>query len=410
LKQSYRQILSGCSEKKYEKKNKAMRVSVSCPTKFHAFYLADQLHRHGALKRLYTSFYGRWGKKSNNQGMNIPINQVKTNIISASLQYGYNPGTELFKDQFFGRWAANQLSDEHIVTTWGLSALPVINRAHQLGIIAIVERGSSHGSYQRDILLEEYEKWGASTETLRRSFTPARIDLELLEYELADYIAIPSSFVQRTFLEKGFPPQKLIKVPYGVDLSSFRQLPRNDTLFRVVFGGAMSLQKGVHYLLQAFAELKLPGAELWLVGGKTPEIEPFFNRYAGTFRYFGQQPQASLHEFYSRCSVFCICSIQEGMAMVQLQGMACGLPLICTSNTGGDDLIEDGREGFIVPIRDVDALKERILYLYEHQDICFEMGQAAKCKVQQGFTWDDYGNHIIHEYECVLGNLNKRTG
>jgi glycosyltransferase involved in cell wall biosynthesis len=297
---------------------------------------------------------------------------------------------------------AEQLSDEDIVTTWGLSALPIIERAHQLGMVAIVERGSSHATYQRDILIEEYEQWGVPTNTLRRSFSQARMDQELLEYELADYIAIPSSFVERSFLENGIPSDKLIKVPYGVNLSEFKQLAKQDNIFRVVFAGAMSLQKGVHYLLQAFWELNLPNAELWLIGGTLPEIEPFFKRYAGTFRYLGIQPQAKLHEYYSQCSVFSICSVQEGMAMVQLQGMACGLPLICTPNTGGDDLIEDGKEGFIVPIRDVEILKEKILYFYEHQDLCYEMGLAAKRKAQRGFTWDDYGKSTLNAYEHIL--------
>jgi len=135
-----------------------MQISVSCPTRFHAFYLADQLHKHGALKRLYTSYYGCWGNKRNDRGVNIPTDRVRTNLVSAFLYYGYNPGTEMFKRLFFGKWAARQLGDEDIVITWGLSALPIIKRAHQLGIVAVVERGSSHAIYQRDVLIEEYEK------------------------------------------------------------------------------------------------------------------------------------------------------------------------------------------------------------------------------------------------------------
>jgi len=382
-----------------------MRVSVSCPTKFHAFYLADQLHKNGALKSLYTSYYGRWGKKRNDLGVNIPRHCVRTNLISAVLFYGYNfLGTDMDRNRYFGNWVARQLGEEDIVTTWGLSALPIIERAHQLGIVAIVDRGSSHATYQRDVLMEEYENWGVPTDALRRSFTQARMDQELLEYELADYISIPSSFVERSFLENGISRDKLIKVPYGVNLSEFKQLPKRDNVFRVVFAGAMSLQKGVHYLLQAFAELNLPNAELWLVGGKILEIEPFFKRYAGTFHYFENQPQAKLHEYYSQCSVFAMCSVQDGWGMVLLQGMVCGLPLICTPNTAGDDLIKAGKEGFIVPIRDVEALKEKILYLYEHQDICYEMGQAAKRKAQQGFTWDDYGKKITDVYQNILND------
>ncbi len=380
-----------------------MRATVSCPTKFWAFYLAEQLQKRGALHRLYTSYYGRWGGKRNNQGLDIPVDRVSTNLAAAALFYGYNPGTDLFRNRFFGNWVAKNLSDENIVTTWGLSALPIIERAHKLGIIAVVERGSSHVTHQRDILIEEYQKWGAPTHNLHHSFSKARLEQEILEYDLADYVAIPSSFVERTFLEKGFPREKLIKTPYGVDLSSFRQLVKHDNVFRVVFAGAMSLRKGVQYLLQAFAELNLPNAELWLLGSKMPETEPFFKRYDGTFRYFGPQPQAKLHEYYSECSVFAMCSIEDGFGLVLPQAMACGLPLICTTNTGGEDLIEDGKEGFILPIRDAEALKEKIIYLYDHQDICYEMGQAAKRKVQHGFTWDDYGEEIMCSYHKALG-------
>jgi glycosyltransferase involved in cell wall biosynthesis len=384
-----------------------MRATVSCPTKFHAFYLAEQLYKHGVLKRLYTSFYGRWGSKRNNQGIDILADKVCTNIASAFLHYGYNPGTDLFRQRFFGKWVAKQLRDENIVTTWGLSALPIIERAHQLGILALVERGSSHAIYQRDVLLEEYEKWSAPTDALRRSFSRERMEQELLEYELADYIVIPSSFVERTFLENGIPKEKLIKVAYGVNLSEFKQLPKQDSVFRVVFAGSMSLRKGIQYLLRAFAELNLPKSELWLLGGRMPEMEAVFNKYEGTYRYFGHQPQAKLHGYYSQCSVFVICSLEEGMALVQPQAMACGLPLICTTNTGGEDLIEDGNEGFVLPLRDVETLKEKIYYLYKHQEICYEMGQAAKRKVQRGFAWDDYGESILHEYERISTKVNQ---
>ena len=386
-----------------------MQVTVCCPTKFHAFYLAEQLNKHHALRKLYTSYYGRWGKKVNNLNIEVPTDKVSTNLASAFLFYGYPIGSELFRFRNFGRWVAKQITDENIVVSWGLSALPIIERAHQLGVIVVVERGSSHARYQRDILLDEYERWGASTVKLRRSFSQERMEQELLEYKLADYISIPSSFVERTFLSNGISKEKLIKVPYGVNLAEFKQLTKNDNVFRVIYAGGMTLQKGVHYLLKAFAELNLPGAELWLVGGKSPEIDPFFKQYEGKFVFFGQQPQVKLHEYYSQCSVFAMCSIQEGMAMVQPQGMACGLPLICTTNTGGDDLIEDGKEGFVIPIRDAEALKEKILFFYENQAACAEMGQAAKERVSKGYTWNDYGDKTIQAYDQLINTTNVKT-
>jgi glycosyltransferase involved in cell wall biosynthesis len=360
--------------------------------------MTEQLYKHQVLKKLYTSYYGE-----RNKDVNLPQSMVQSNLLSAFFNYVYSPFSELWRYDYFGHWVAKHLSDEDVVISWGLSALPVIERAHKLGIGVIVERGSAHAVVQRDLLIEEYESYGQSTEKLRRSFSAQRMERELLEYDLADYIEVPSEFAKRSFLEQGVPESKIIRGFRGVNLSLFHELPTPDSVFRVIYTGQMSLQKGVHYLLKAFVELSLPNAELWLFGSKTPEIIPFFERYSGHYRHFGPVPQRDLHKYYAYGSVFALCSIQEGMAQVQPQAMACGLPLICTTNTGGEDLITDGVEGFVIPIRDVDAIKEKILYLYENPNVCYEMGQAAKRKVQQGLTWDDYGRFLIEKYTALIG-------
>jgi glycosyltransferase involved in cell wall biosynthesis len=114
-------------------------------------------------------------------------------------------------------------------------------------------------------------------------------------------------------------------------------------------------------------------------------------------------PEFELHKYYSQGSVFCLASIQEGLAMVLPQAMACGLPVICTTHTGGEDMVRDGQDGFIVPIRDVEALKERILFFYTNRDACKEMGYSAQQRVKSGYTWVDYGNRMIGEYKRILG-------
>ena len=101
-------------------------------------------------------------------------------------------------------------------------------------------------------------------------------------------------------------------------------------------------------------------------------------------------------------SVFTIASIEEGLALVIPQAMACGLPVIATTNTGAEDIVRDGEDGFIVPIRDVRVLKEKLLYLYENKEMRRAMGQSAKERVSTGFTWDDYGDKIMVAYERIL--------
>ena len=389
--------------------NLPMKVCVSVFGRFHAFYLAHQLHRQRSLHQLITTYprfevvkYGiPRGKISS-----LPLPGVAERVwqrMPARLSAAINP--QFWLHQQFDQSAARHISSgADLYVGWSSYSEQGLVRARRDGAVTVVERGSSHIEYQRDVLREEYERHGLRAELPH----PKIVEKECREYELADYISVPSGFARRTFMDKGFSEDRLIQVPYGVDLSAFHPLPRHSDVFRVVYAGAMSLRKGVHYLLQAFAELRLPKAELWLIGGRLDECAPFFSRYEGTFRYIGAVPQAKLREYYAQCSVFALCSIEDGFGMVLPQAMACGLPLICSSSTGGPDLIEDGREGFIVPTGDVVALKERLLFLYEHQEQAREMGRLAQEKVSRGLTWDDYGDNILGHYRRIVQQHRRR--
>jgi glycosyltransferase involved in cell wall biosynthesis len=383
-----------------------MDVTVSVFGRFHAFYLAHELYKRGHLKSLITSYpkfevkkYGIPAEKTESLLSYELIDRAWNRWLPKSLKSSIDIGD--WFDRTFGQTAARHIPENtDIYVGWSGKSKAGLERAKQLGALTILERGSSHPEFNRDILIEEYEKYGLKSKI---EFQKRIYDRESLqEYELADFVSTPSEFVRQTYIDRGFAKEKLLKVTYGVDLQQFQQSPKTDDVFRVIFAGGMTLRKGVHYLLQAFAELKLPKAQLWLLGTKSTEIEPFFAKYEGTFHHFGHLPQSELHKYYSQCSVFVMPSIEEGLALVQPQAMACGLPLICTTNTGGEDLIRDGKEGFVIPIRNIELLKEKILWCYENQEHCRLMGQAAKKIVAQGFSWHDYGERIIAAYQKCL--------
>jgi glycosyltransferase involved in cell wall biosynthesis len=154
----------------------------------------------------------------------------------------------------------------------------------------------------------------------------------------------------------------------------------------------------------------LPDAELWLVGGvNLQEIKPFLSKYeSNRIILKGHQPQNQLKWFYSQCSVFCLVSVEDGFGMVISQAMACGLPVIHTTNTGGGDIVRDGIDGFCIPIRDVEAIKEKILFFYENPDKQAEMGQNALSQAQNTLSWDDYGSKIIANYQKVITGKNSQ--
>lgn len=377
-----------------------MHITVSVPGRFHAFYLADQLQRRGHLARLITSY-----PKVAVRPYGIPDAKICSLVLKEALARAHAllPQRLQWKplDYHLGDWfdrrAAQRLPDADLCVAWSGFGLHTLRRARAAGAVTVLERCSSHIEFQRDILVEEYALQGLDVTPV----LPLVVEKELVEYGEADYIAVPSSFAKRTFVERGVPPAKVIQVPYGVDVEVFRPLQKPDNVFRVLSVGAQSVRKGTAYLVRAFAELKLPHAELLTVGTVERQIRPVLGSVKGV-RSVRSVPQSALPEYYRQGSVFVLCSVEEGLAMVQAQAMACGLPIICTTNTGGADVVRDGVDGFVIPIRDVEALKEKLLYLYEHPDVCRAMGESALARVRGGYSWDDYGTGITAEYQAAL--------
>lgn len=380
-----------------------MRVTVSVGGRFHAFNLANELFKRNSLERLITSYPKFVAEK-----FGIPKNKVTSllfkeifdrgwNKLPSTLKNLYNP--QFFVSEAFDIQASFNVPKSDIFLGFSSFALHSFKKAKKIGAVTIVERGNAHIVSQNKLLKEEYEKFGLKPILSH----PKIIEKEIAEYNLADYISFPANnYVFRSFLENGINPEKLIQIQFGVDLSSFYPSEKKDDIFRVIFVGGMTLRKGLHYLLQAFSELKLPNSELLLVGSFNDEIKPFFHKYSSRFRYIGHVPQARLRDYYSQSSVFALPSLDEGAAMVQYQAMACGIPVIGTPHTGSENLINNNDEGFIVPIRDTEALKEKLIFLYQNPEKRNEMGKAALRRIKTGFTWHDYGDRVVNAYNKIL--------
>jgi len=388
-----------------------MKVCVSVLGRFHAFNLAHELDRQGALERLITSYPKFVAKR-----FGVPTELVSTVLSNELIRRGWahlpdsitnltNP-VPFFCEHFETRAAKYIPSDADVYVGWSGVSLAGLERASSHGMMTIVERGSSHIETQTELLTEEYEQFGFKP----RVAHPLIVEKELAEYEAADFISVPSQFVKNTFLERGVDEAKLIQVPYGVSLDSFTPPEagqrERDNVFRFIHVGGVNLRKGCHYLLQAFQKLNLPNAELLFVGPVASEMEPFRERYASPSIIFqGAVPQSELVHFYAKAHAFCLASLEEGLAMVTAQAMACGLPVIATTNTGAEDLVREGAEGFIVPIRDTNALAERMLWAYEHREAASAMGASAHDRIRSNFSWRDYGDRILKAYRSAESTL-----
>jgi glycosyltransferase involved in cell wall biosynthesis len=381
-----------------------MKISVAVRTKFHAFQLAQQLQNRGALATLYTSFYGKILGKSNKIGFSIQPDKVRQNYLTALLFYGFN----LHKFpiyQYFGEWTAKQLKEEDLVVMFPMIALPILQKSKSLGIKTVISHASAHTIEHKNLLIEAYQQAGLSTKFLEEEFSNRRQDTVQEEYAMADFIQVPSTFVEQTFLANGIPAHKLKVIPLGVDLRFFYRenisLPKK---FRLIYVGQLSVQKGLPTLLRAFEELNLPDVELCLVGALLPEIKNILAKNNKNINYLGILPQNKLINEFQRSSVFVIHSVQDGFAQVVPQAMACGLPVICSANVGGADLVIDGKTGFVTPIYAVEKLKEKILYFYQNPQEIIRMGYEAQQKVENNYTWDIFGQNSYDFYQTILAN------
>jgi glycosyltransferase involved in cell wall biosynthesis len=369
-----------------------VKVTVSVGGTWNAFRLAEQLDRRGLLHRLVTTHAPRRGER-------IPPERIAINPVPEILMRGpralrlrWQIGDYL-KAVSFDRWAERYVRDCDVLAVWALFALRSMRAARRHGVRTVLQRGSTHAATQWELLAEEYRRWGHAAPPLDRRL----LARQLQEYEEADYIEVTSRFVLETFLDRGVPRERLLHVPnLGIDSTLFHPAPRDTRPFRIVAVG-LSLRKGTPYLVQAVAQLRVPDLELWLVGGIPADLAPLLRTAGVAFRDVGRLPHSALADVYRAASVFVLPSIEEGLPQAVLEAMASGLPVIITPNTGGEDLIEHGREGLIVPLRDPGAIADGLLSLYEDEDRRRAMGEAA-AESARAWTWDAYGDRAVRAY------------
>ncbi|OUL19795.1 glycosyl transferase family 1 [Nostoc sp. RF31YmG] len=292
-----------------------------------------------------------------------------------------------------------QVAKHHIqglnaIYTYEDLAATTFEQAKQQGILCLYDLPIPFYRMTRNIMRQEAESFPNLAPGLEAVNEPEwKIKRKEQEVQLADHIFVASSITKQSLLDIGVKAEKISVIPYGAPVEYFQPQPKTDDCFRALFVGRVSPRKGVHYLLQAWQDLKLPDAELLLVG---TSLFPagWLEQYQDIYRHVSSVPHLLLNQYYSSASVFVFPSLVEGFGLVLLEAMACGIPVITTPNTAGPDIITDGVEGFIIPIRDVEALKEKLEWCHSHPQELAEMGRAARRKAEQ-LNWALYRQKLV---------------
>ncbi|MEX0890905.1 MAG: glycosyltransferase family 4 protein [Gemmatimonadota bacterium] len=375
-----------------------MRIAIVVHGRFHAFDLARALRRRGHDVLVVTNLPQRRAA-----AWDLPRAAIRSlpvegaiNAVAARAGASVYAALDAPLHLWFGRWAARRLlpGPWDLVVAFSGVAAETLLLARRHGWPTLCTRSSAHIRVQDRILAEEEARTG------RRIQRPTRwkIEREEREYGLATAVQVPSTFVRGTFQEMGVPLERTLLVPLGVEVADFRasaqvlaaRLARIEEgqPLRVLCAGSLSLRKGMYDLAAAVQRLPDGVFQFHLVGDVTRAARSWVDAMRDRIRITSRVPQEELPGIYEEADVLVLPTLEDGFAVVLAQALAAGVPIVTTPHSAGPDLVEEGRTGWIVPVRDPEALAARLLALHHDRPL---LAAAVRALAERpGLRdWDD---------------------
>lgn len=383
-----------------------MTILLSALTRYHVFDLAQQLQQHAQLEALVTSYPHMKLGRYENLAPRV-ISRVRFALArKASLKLDQMAGTKVSSpvhELVYSRWSsavARVACRSKATAVYGLSGYmkEVLASGAAGGRPTIVDHGSLHIETERQILKEECARFGFS------GFGNWQYDWLVRrmrdEFDQASHVVCCSELARETMVRNGVAADKIVVHKLGVNLSEFSPKPagtRAPGPTRLLFVGAMTPLKGLHYLLEAFARLD-GDTELWLVGAlpTDPVLKQMLARCmqrTARVKVIGPVAQAELNLLYHQCDVFVLPSLSDGWGMVVSQALACRLPVVVSDMTGAKQLVTPGENGYIVKSGEVQDLAEKLSWCLDNcRAGIWREGVSAVGSRIGGLTWNDYGS------------------
>lgn len=361
----------------------------------HRFWTGFALPKHGWAGRLLESCPASIRRRLGNRMMEVSGAKLRTlplldwrarkSARSVGEEAAFFERNRRFQEAIPDR----EILAANVVIGFDTSAWLLGRRAKAMKRKFILDQSIGHPAAKERVfesLRLRFPEW--STSAPKKSAEIVAVERE--EHALADAIVAPSEFVKQTLVAEGVDESKIRIIPFGTDLALFHPPEKRDgktTVF--LFLGGLTARKGLPVLLAAWRRLALPDAELWVAGpGRLPKSEAA--TLPPTVKVLGAQGRQEVAALMRQADVFVFPSFFEGLAQVQIEAQATGLPLIATHEAGAADLIQEGSTGFLITAGDVESLAERIQRLAQDTSLRRQMQQAALA-TRDRLSWQIYG-------------------
>jgi glycosyltransferase involved in cell wall biosynthesis len=355
-----------------------MNVAIAVIRPFHAVQIANALRLHQADVSILSS-----APRSYFHGLapEVPVRLIPAPvpILQRILPLRLPDAAPRYGIVAWDRMVAASLPPADLVLGFATQSLATGRKARRRGSRFLLDRACPHVDFQQNIIREEAEKVGAKYRPEPSWYR----DRQLEEYDLAEVILTPSRYSARTF-----PPalqSKIVIAPLLGRVQAALATPSTPhDKFTVGVLGGNPLRKGYLYLLEAWKQLALPNARLLLRVGDD------FSRFPRLTELLHQLPNVeiiryvpNIADFYRRCDVFCLPSVDDGFGMALCEAMAHGVASIATQNCGASELLTNGTDGLIVPPRNSESLAEVIHHLYRDPRLRHKLAEAGQQRIQQ---------------------------
>lgn len=286
----------------------------------------------------------------------------------------------------------------HVIHAYEDVAANTFSRAKQNGIHCSYELPIAYWKTVRRLLSEEAERYPQWEPTLGSTREPEeKLIRKESEIKLADCITCPSKFVLDSIPIEIRQNKKCIIAPFGspnCEQINFQISKNSIKTFKLLFVGSMSQRKGLADLFMAMKLLSKEPVSLSILGQPSMPMEFYKQKYSN-FKYFPACSNKMVREIMKAHDALVLPSIVEGRALVQQEALSCGIPIIITPNTGGEDLVINGITGHIVPIRSPEKIAEKIIALIESKTPKVEVAENCQKKAK-AYSWGAYAKKIIN--------------
>jgi len=234
-----------------------------------------------------------------------------------------------------------------------------------------------------------------------------------------------SKFIKDYFLERYPEIQKdRCFVCYnGVDILKFAPQPkkRDNEKVRILFLGQWIEEKGIYVLLEAIKLLEKKRDDFQVILGGGPYLWKIKDlhlrqqenekkvydiiRNLNCVEVTGEVSSDKLPDIYNSADIVVVPSIdQEALALVNIEAMACGLPVIASKIGGMPEAIIDNKTGILVEPNNANALADAIEFLIDNESIRKRMGKSGRKRVEKYFTWDIHTKKLIDIFNYVINH------